>query len=451
MAQKNQQSVKVHFTITEKQQQFINATANEVMFGGAAGGGKSYGQLIDMFQFALKYPGSKQLILRRTFPELNMSLIRVAQELFPQAVFKYNSASHTGRFINGSMVDFGYCDSENDVYRYQSAEFDVIRFDELTHFTEYMYTYLMSRVRGANDFPKQVKSSTNPGGVGHTWVKKRFVTPAVPGTQFETPEGSRIFIPSKVTDNVFLMREDPDYLRRLENLDEEDRRMLRDGDWDVNQGAYFGEFSRNVHVVEPFVVPYHWRRYRALDYGLDMLACYWIALDIYGRAFVYRELHEPNVIITDAAEKIKSMTLPGEKITATYAPPDLMNRRQDTGKSVFQTFAENGVPLVRASNNRVQGWYGMKEWLHPFDDEQGNKIAALRIFNTCTALIEDIPALLHDKHDPNDVDTEPHEHTHGPDAIRYFISGRPSPTPVVENGERRVRKSEVSSFLQYGT
>ena len=154
---------------------FLSADADEVLFGGAAGGGKSYAQLIDAMLYALRYPKSKQLLLRRTLPELEMSLIRTARGLYPAEIFSYQSSLHCGRFENGSVIDFGYCASEGDVYRYQSAEYDVIRFDELTHFTEAQYLYMLSRLRGANGYPKRVKSTGNPGGVGHEFVKRRFI------------------------------------------------------------------------------------------------------------------------------------------------------------------------------------------------------------------------------------------------------------------------------------
>ncbi|MEG0020859.1 MAG: phage terminase large subunit, partial [Oscillospiraceae bacterium] len=264
--------------MTQKQQQFINCTADEVLFGGAAGGGKSYAQLIDCFLYGLKYPKSKQLILRRTLPELEKSLIRVSLELFSDEVYKYNSSKHTGVFANGSLVDFGYCDNENDVFKYQSAEYDVIRFDELTHFTQDMYVYLLSRLRGANDYPKQIKSSTNPGGVGHSWVKKRFIDCCLEG-EYRDENGTRQFIPAKVSDNTFLMRSDSGYINRLKGLGAKEKRALLYGDWDIFEGQYFSEFRRDIHVVKPFVLPSHWKRYFTMDYGLDMLAGYFIAVD----------------------------------------------------------------------------------------------------------------------------------------------------------------------------
>ena len=433
-------------SISSKQKEFIDAMEEEVLFGGAAGGGKSYGQLIDALLFAVKYPKSKQLILRRTFPELEKSLIRTALTIYPQEFFSYNASKHVGVFKNGSIIDFGYCDRENDVFKYQSAEYDVIRFDELTHFTKAMYTYLISRVRGANNFPKQIKSSTNPGGVGHAWVKARFIDMGEPNV----PHDGKLFIPSLVTDNVFLMEQDPDYISRLEKLDETDKQALLYGNWDIFEGQYFTEWDRNVHVIKPFNIPREWRRYFVMDYGLDMLAGYWIAVDTVGRAYVYKELYKSGLIISDAAFKIVEMT--NEDIYAYIAPPDLWNRRQDTGKSAAEIFTANGVPVIRANNDRVQGWYDLKEWLKPYTDEFGQTSARLRIFSTCTELIRTLPSVCFDKHNPNDVSTEPHELSHAPDAVRYFVAGRPIPTfERKEEDEDHIEyDDQLEEFLNFG-
>lgn len=417
------------------------------MFGGAAGGGKSYAQLIDSFLYAVKYPKSKQLILRRTLPELEKSLIRVSLGLFDLSVYKYNSAKHTGTFANGSIIDFGYCDRENDVYKYQSAEYDVIRFDELTHFTEDMYIYLMSRIRGVNSYPKQIKSSTNPGGVGHSWVKERFIDKCSGGI-YTDENGTRQFIPARVSDNSFLMKNDRQYVNRLNRLGEKDRRALLYGDWDIFDGQYFSEFRRSIHVVKPFAVPRHWKRYFTMDYGLDMLAGYFIAVDTQGKAYVYKEIYRPNLIISAAAREILAA---GEKdISVYYAPPDLYNRRQDTGKSVAEIFAEHGILLAKAENDRVQGWYNLKEWLMPFKDEQGCVTANLVIFENCPNLIRTLPALTFDRTNPNDVANTPHELTHAPDALRYFVAGRPTPAvAAVEDDEENGYDRQIENFIEY--
>ncbi len=417
--------MKVEIKLTKKQHEFVSAEADEVLFGGAAGGGKSFGQLMDALLYALKYPKSKQLILRRTYPELDKSLIRVAQEVYPKEIYQYSAAKHMGCFINGSVLDFGYCDNESDVYRYQSAEYDVIRFDELTHFTNQMYIYLLSRLRGANGYPKQMKSSTNPGGVGHNWVKERFIDIGEPGKVFKTEHGSRLFIPAKICDNSFLVKADPEYVLRLQNLNEKDRRALLYGSWDIFEGQFFTEWNRDIHVCKAFDIPESWRRYFVMDYGLDMLAGYWIAVDSGGRAYVYKEVYQSGLIISRAAELIRSMT--NEKIYCYIAPPDMWNRRQDTGKSVAELFAERGMTLTRADNNRVAGWYNLREWLRPTENEFGEKEAMLKIFPACSNLIRCLPALVTDKLDPNDASTEPHEITHAPDALRYFVAGRPVP------------------------
>ena len=416
--------------ITEKQEQFINSKAFETLFGGAAGGGKSYGQLVDALLYALKYPKSKQIIFRRTFPDLEKSLIRVSLEFYPREAASYNSSKHIWTFKNGSIIDFGYIDSENDVYQYQSAEYDVIRFDELTHFTEYMYTYMISRCRGANPFPKHIKSSTNPGGVGHSWVKTRFIDVGTPNQIHEiTLENGKkntvIFIPSLVQDNMFLLDNDPDYVSRLELLPEKEKQALLYGDWDIFDGQFFTEFDRKIHVCIPFKIPKDWRIYRTRDYGLDMCATYWIAMDYQMNVYVYKELYESDLIVSDAARKINAMT--DEKIQIDYAPPDLWNRNKDTGKSTADIFAENGQYLTKADNNRVTGWLAVHEWLKTYKDEQGQLNSKLKIFSNCINLIRTLPAVEHDEKNPNDVAVEQHELTHAPDSLRYFSTMWQSP------------------------
>ena len=436
--------------ITRKQHAFVGSSAFETLFGGAAGGGKTYGQLVDALLYAGKYAGSKQLMLRRTFPELELTMIRESRKLYPREMAKYNESKHLWTFANGSTIQFGYCDNEGDVYNYQSAEFDVIRFDELTHFTEFMYTYLISRVRGANTFPRAVKSTTNPGGVGHVWVKARFIDPAPANTIFEGDAGTtRIFIPSRLDDNVFLTRNDPGYRQRLENLPESERQALLCGEWDIYEGVYFDEFRRDIHVVKPFPIPDHWRRYLAIDYGLDMLACYIAAVDPQGYAYVYKEYCQSNLVVSKASAAIKHL-IGDDDIYAMYAPPDLRGRSRDSGKSQLELFADNGLHFQLADSDRESGWLNLKEWLKPVYDETGETIARVRFFETCPEIIRTLPALQRDKKKPSDCATEPHDITHSPDAIRYLFSRQPKPGIRTPDKYTERMFDEYESFLAYG-
>lgn len=434
--------MKLNLAITKKQNLFINSVAFETLFGGAAGGGKSYGQLTDALLYALKYPKSKQIVFRRTFPDLEKSLIRVSLEFYPRSLASYNTSKHIWTFNNGSIIDFGYIDSEKDVYQYQSAEYDVIRFDELTHFTEYMYVYMISRCRGANSYPKGLKSSTNPGGVGHTWVKKRFIDIGEPNKVHECLNDNgtivtRVFIPSLVEDNKFLLEKDPEYVKRLDNLPEKERKALKYGDWDIYDGQFFAEFNRRIHVIEPFDIPNNWNRYISLDYGLDKFAVLFIAVDTKGKTYVYNQIHKENLIVSEAAQMLKSY-MRGKEFKSIYAPVDLWNKNRDTGKSTFEIFRDNGIVLSKTSNARVSGWLAVKEWLKikkVRHEHTGELIETsdLAIFNNCLTLIEYLPEIQHDEKNPNDCATEPHELTHICDALRYFCVNRIAPSKEIEN------------------
>ncbi len=451
----------MNISVTKKQEKFIESKAFETLFGGAAGGGKSYGQLIDAFLYALKYPKSKQIIFRRTFPDLERSIIRTSLELYPREVAIYTSNKHVWTFKNGSIIDFGYIDNEKDVFQYQSAEYDVIRFDELTHFTEYMYTYMISRCRGANKYPKGIKSSTNPGGIGHTWVKERFIDIGEPNKVHEcillpdsNKTSTRIFIPSLVTDNKFMLEYDPGYIDRLDNLPEKERKALKYGDWDIYDGMFFPEFKRSLHVIEPFQIPKEWNRYIAIDYGLDMFAAVFVAVDEHKKAYVFKEIHKSNLIVSEACQMLKSF-MRGEKYRAIYAPPDLWNRNRDTGKSTAEIFYDGDIVLEKASNDRIGGWLNVKEWIKPkkVRHEQTEELyedCNLKIFSNCLNLIKNLPQLQHDEKNPNDCATEPHSITHITDALRYFCVSQTQPTKIEKSIFKEFGFEEEKSKYDYG-
>lgn len=426
--------------VTEKQNLFIEAEAFEVLFGGAAGGGKSHGQLIDALLYALQYPKSSQIIFRSTFSDLEKSLIRKSRSIYPIKIADYNDSKHTWKFKNGSIIDFGYIQYDKDVYQYQSAEYDVIRFDELTHFTEFQYLYMISRCRGANPYPKHVKSSTNPGGVGHAWVKKRFIDIGEPNkmhkcrlSEDNPKESTRIFIPSLVQDNKFMLEYDPEYVDRLDALPEKERQALKYGDWDIFDGVFFSEFSRRIHVIEPFTIPEHWNRYISFDYGLDKFAVLFIAIDEKGKAYVYNYIHKEGLLASEAAQTLKSY-MRKDTFRDIFAPTDLWATDRHTGKSTAEIFSENGVDLTQASRQREIGWLAIKEWIKPIKtrhEQTGEeKITSnMVIFENVLPLIEYLPMIQRDEKNPNDCAVEPHELTHICDALRYFCIMHTDKTP----------------------
>lgn len=429
--------MKIELKATPKQIQFINSREDEVLFGGAAGGGKSMGQMLDALVYAMKYKNSRQLILRRTLPELEKTLIRTANLIYPRGIYTYKAASHVGEFINGSVLEFGYCDSEEDVHRYQSAEYDIIRFDELTHFTEYMYLYLYSRLRGSNGYPKQIKSTTNPGGPGHYFVKSRFVDLGPPNQTLSAPTGTRRFIPALVSDNSFLTEADPEYIKRLQNLPDSERRALLYGEWELFEGRFFTEWNEGLHVVPDFEPPPEWPRYISIDYGLDMFAACFFACEG-ERVYLYKELYQSGLIISQAAALLlQSIDVAPEVI---FAPPDLWNRRQDSGVSAAEIFMKNGAALTRASAARESGWLAVKELLTPMGQPPEPR---MRVCQSCRNIIRCMGAIMHSRRNPNDAANDPHELTHAPDALRYFAASR-------RGNQTVTRDSELERLLCFG-
>lgn len=407
--------------LNERQKLFFKARHRFIAYGGARGGGKTWAVRIKAMLLACRYAGIKILIVRRSFQELRDNhILPLQMELRDLARWKEQEK----RFIfpNGSYIRFGYCSAERDVLQYQGQEYDIIFIDEATQLTEFQFQTFKGCLRGANDFPKRMYLTCNPGGVGHAWVKRLFIDRQY--VEGERPEDYE-FIQAKVTDNPVLMKKDPEYINMLRSLPYELREAWLNGSWDIFAGQYFSEWNRDVHVVEPFVIPAWWRRYITIDYGLDMLAAYLIVVDDHDMAYVVQEVYKgrdlgegaKGLIVSEAAAEVKALAGNGD-VAAYLAPPDLWNARQETGKSVADIFAESGIYLTQSSNDRIDGWMAMHERLHVFEDEQGVQVAKLRIFPQCINLIRTLPQLRYDDKRINDVATEPHELTHGPDAIR---------------------------------
>lgn len=409
-------------TVNPKQDLFFKARTRYIGYGGARGGGKSWALRKKITLMCLRYSGIKILLLRRTYPELKENHVNtLLVEL--KGLARYKETDKVFTFQNGSTIKLGYCASESDVLQYQGNEYDVICLDEATQFTEYQYQTLTACLRGANNFPKRMYLTCNPGGVGHEWVKRLFIS-----RKYKQKEKAEeyTFIPATVFDNAVLMEKDPGYVDMLNNLDEGLRQAWRDGNWDMLAGQYFSEFDRSVHVIEPFEIPKHWKRYRAIDYGLDCLACLWVAVDERGDYYIYREYAESDKVISAGASDITELS-EEEDIIYTVAPDDLWSRSQETAKSKADIFREHGLPLLKGNRNRETGWLAVKELLTVKNGE-----SRLKIFSNCTELIECLPALQRDAKKPTDCMTEPHNITHLPDALRYFCLQYVYPTATTK-------------------
>ena len=396
-----------------KQREFFLAKTKYVAFGGARGGGKSWAVREKAKRLALKWAGIKILIIRKTYTDLRDNHILPLRGELPQEVAVYKEQDKAFEFCNGSRIKCSYFSSEGDALQYQGQEYDVVFLEEATQFTETVFNVLKACLRGANTFPKRMYLTCNPDGVGFLWVKRLFVSREY--EEGENPE-DYTFIQSLVTDNEILLHSNPDYVKQLDSLPPEMRARWRYGSWDVAEGQYFPEFRRDIHTCDPIPIPREWRRYRTIDYGLDMFAAYWIAVDNSNNCYVYREYCQPDLPISSAAKEMLDRTDPDEDIYCTLAPPDLWNRSQETGKSKALLFSEAGLSLVKSNNDREAGWLAIKELLKVNDAGE----ARLHIFSTCRRLIKDLPALMRDDKRPTDVANEPHDITHAPDSLRYF-------------------------------
>lgn len=437
---------------SEKQWQFLTATAKHVGFGGARGGGKSWAVRAKCKVMALKYGGIRQLIVRRTYPELMNNHIQILRrELVGAAT--YNDRDKELRFPNGSVIRFAYCARDADLDHLQGDQYDIIYLDEATQLSQYQMKVITACLRGVNDFPKRIYYTCNPGGQGHGYIKRIFIDRKYEAG--EIPE-DYTFIQSLVTDNKALMEAQPDYIKQLEALPGKLRRAWLEGEWDIFEGQFFEDFrtapdihkcaeagitpeearaqGRWCHVIEPLDLNSGerrgWRILRSYDFGYARpFSCAWWAVDYDGTLYRILELYgctgEPNEGVKwspdEQARQIAEIErshpwLQGKKITGV-ADPAIWDASR--GESIAETMVRHGVYFTPGDNDRISGWMQV-HYRFQFD---GNGYARMYIFDTCRAFIRTIPELIYSETRPEDLDTTLEDHV--ADETRYLCMSRP--------------------------
>jgi len=407
------------------QTDFLAAGEQDVLYGGAAGGGKSFAMLVDPLRF-MHRSEHRALLLRRSMPELR-ELIDKSRELYTKAFpgAKFREVEKVWKFPSGATLEFGYLDRDADVYRYQGQSYSWIGIDELTQYpTEFPLQYLQSRLRTTDsEIKPYIRCTANPGGVGGHWVRKRYLTPAPPNEAFKGPDGlTRKFIPARLEDNPYLSA-DGRYEQMLASLPPVQRKQLLEGNWDVAEGAAFVEFNPEIHVIPPFKIPIHWAKYKGVDYGYAAESCcVWSTIDPDDDTLIiYRELYRKGLTGSALAEMITAYEKDDHKSIQGVLDTAAWNKTGVGGPTVGETLVRAGHKLRPADKNRIQGKIQIHEYL------KQNKTTGrprLQIFSNCVNLIRELQSIPVDPNKPEDVDTKASDHAY--DALRYLIMSRPS-------------------------
>ncbi len=422
-------------TPNPKQKQFFQARKKHIGFGGARGGGKSWSVRTKAILLSLRYPGIKILIVRRTYPELINNHIKILRvQLY--GIAKYNDKDKVLTFGNGSTINFMYCARDSDLDRLQGTEYDVIFLDEAAQLTEYQMKAITACCRGVNDFPKRIYYTCNPGGQGHAYIKRIFIDKKYkPG---ENPDDYD-FIQSLVTDNIALLKAQPEYIEQLEALPPKLRDAWRYGKWDIFDGQVFEEFTDNPehykdrkgsHVINPFKVPDTWKILRGFDWGYSKpFSVGWYAVDYDGRMYRIRELYGCTQTENEGlkwtplevAERIREIektdpNLKGKRIRG-IADPAIFE--ESKGESIARMMEKAQVYWEPADHSRIPGKMQCHYRL-AFDEYE---IPMFYVFNTCTEFIRTIPMLMYDDTKVEDIDTDMEDHIY--DEWRYVCMENP--------------------------
>lgn len=428
------------------QTEFFKTKAFEVLFGGSKGGAKTESLVMGAAR-QVRNPHYRGLILRRKYPQLK-DIIDRTHEYYPRLDpgAHYDKQDHRWRFSSGSAVDFGHCESEEDKRNYQGQEYHYMGFDQVEEFTQSQYEFIIMNCRSSRkDIRCEIKCTANPGGIGHAWCHKRWIDGKEPykvyTESFALPNGQEVawtrqFIPSRVWDNKILLERSPMYLAQLMSLPEDQRRAMLDGDWNVFEGQYFGEWrpvknNEEYHVIAPFAIPSGWRRFRSMDWGFkDPSAVYWHAVSPeHGRIITYQELYENGLTASELAKKVSKLTPKEDYISYTVASPDIWAKRGNDsmhGESIAETMMKHDIRLTKADNNRINGWMRMREFMAEAPDGK----PYWQVFSTCKNLIRTLPTLIYDDHDKEDVADGGEDHSS--ESCRYALMSRPRPNAMLQ-------------------
>lgn len=438
--------LEVNYSPTPRQRAFHESREDEVLYGGAAGGGKTTAIVMDAFLRCARHPGTIAYLFRRTYRELEDTLLPEALRRIPRPLYRYSGQGHEIRLCNGSALRFRHCQKDVDRFLYQGAEIHWLYIDELTHFSQEVYEFLRSRLRARADLGVRpvVRATSNPGGPGHAWVKARFLDPMPPDTvRTERVEAAGVagertlrYIPARVQDNPHLA---PGYALELAAKPPALRDALLYGRWDAFEGQVFTEWrddpaaygtGRFTHVVAPFPIPESWRRFRSFDFGYSRpFSVGWWALDPHGTLVRYREWYGctgvPNAGLrltpTAIARGIAEAERAHERglLVTGYADPSIWDGSR--GESIADQMQREGVYFLPAENARLAGLMQVHRRLE-FDAEGRSGV---QVFSTCRDSIRTLPALSYDAQRCEDVDTQGEDHIY--DEWRYLFMAHPLP------------------------